>query len=213
VVPGAHGEGQSYVALFSDISPLKEHQRKFEHLAHLDALTGLPNRRLLEDRLNLTMAASKRSARYCALMYLDLDNFKPLNDTHGHGAGDLLLVEVAKRLSARVREVDTVARIGGDEFVVLMGELDVNKDPAIEKSRAVAEKIRVDLSDRYLLNVPLHMGLADGVVEHQCSVSIGVVLFLKDEANQSDLLRWADATMYRAKNTGRNMILFYEENA
>jgi PAS domain S-box-containing protein len=116
VVPGAHGEGQSYVALFSDISPLKEHQRKFEHLAHLDALTGLPNRRLLEDRLNLTMAASKRSARYCALMYLDLDNFKPLNDTHGHGAGDLLLVEVAKRLSARVREVDTVARIGGDPW-------------------------------------------------------------------------------------------------
>ncbi len=127
--------------------------------------------------------------------------------------GDLLLIEVARRLTDCVREMDTVARIGGDEFVVLLGELDVDKDAATEKSRVVAEKIRVSLSARYLLNVPRHKGLVDVVVEHHCSASIGVVVFVKDEVSQSDILRWADATMYQAKNDGRNSILFYEEKA
>ena len=201
------------ISSLDDITRRKQWEERVHRFAFYDSLTELPNRRLLEDRLNLTMAASRRSARYCALMFLDLDNFKPLNDTHGHGVGDLLLIEVARRLTDCVREMDTVARIGGDEFVVLLGELDVDKDAATEKSRVVAEKIRVSLSARYLLNVPRHKGLVDVVVEHHCSASIGVVVFVKDEVSQSDILRWADATMYQAKNDGRNSILFYEEKA
>jgi diguanylate cyclase (GGDEF)-like protein/PAS domain S-box-containing protein len=126
---------------------------EIRQLAFFDALTGLPNRRMLNDRLSQATASSKRSGLYGALMFLDLDNFKPLNDVHGHSVGDLLLVEVAKRLCACVREVDTVARLGGDEFVVMLVELDADKGQSTEQAAHVAEKVRASLAAPYLLTV------------------------------------------------------------
>lgn len=181
-------------------------------LAFYDPLTQLPNRRLLNDRLGQTLAASTRSEGYAALMYLDLDNFKPLNDQHGHAAGDLLLVEVAHRLIRCVRAVDTVARFGGDEFVVVMGELSVDKAQSFEQARVVAEKIRRSLCEPYRLTLTQD-GKEDRVVEHHCSASIGVVVFTGRQASQNDVQRWADAAMYRAKDAGRNSIRFYDPAA
>ena len=116
-------------------------QDRVRELAFHDPLTGLPNRRLLGDRLGLAMAQSKRSGTYGAVLFLDLDNFKPLNDLHGHDAGDQLLIEVARRLHGCVREIDTVARFGGDEFVVILGALDATPDESLALARNVAEKI------------------------------------------------------------------------
>ena len=122
-----------------DITELKQYAQKIEQMAYFDALTQLPNRRMLHDRLSHVMASSKRNGFYCALMFIDMDNFKPLNDRYGHVAGDLLLIEVATRLTACVREADTVARFGGDEFVVLLDELDIDSRyglcvPSLSKS-------------------------------------------------------------------------------
>jgi len=181
---------------------------KIHQLAFMDPLTHLPNRRLLDDRLSQALAASKRSGLYGALMFLDLDNFKPLNDTHGHGTGDLLLVEVASRLTAFVRQTDTVARIGGDEFVVLLNELDVDKTTSTEQAGAVAEKIRVALAESYQLTVTQPVGPVT-IVKHHCSASIGVVLFVNHQSSQVDLMKWADAAMYQAKEAGRNAVRFY----
>jgi diguanylate cyclase (GGDEF)-like protein len=183
-------------------------EEQVRQLAFYDELTGLPNRRLLGDRLRQTMAASKRSGLYGALMFLDLDNFKSLNDAHGHGVGDLLLVEVARRLAACVREVDTVARFGGDEFVVLLGELDMNREESTEQALGVAEKIRVSLNAPYEFRVEKSGDRS--VVEHHCSASIGAVVFARDQASQDEILKWADAAMYQAKDVGRNMIRFDE---
>jgi diguanylate cyclase (GGDEF)-like protein/PAS domain S-box-containing protein len=210
-VRDAQGNTQNYVALFSDITGIKEQQNQLEKIAHFDALTNLPNRRMLEDRLNQAMATSKRNGLFGALMFLDLDNFKPLNDTHGHSVGDLLLVEVARRLSACVREVDTVARTGGDEFVVVLSELDADQAQSRELAAGVAEKIRLSLAAPYRLTVA-KPGQNETTVEHHCSVSIGVVLFTNHAASQPDVVKWADAAMYQAKAAGRNVVRFYEPN-
>jgi diguanylate cyclase (GGDEF)-like protein/PAS domain S-box-containing protein len=199
------GQVQQFMALFSNISQRKQMEQQVHQLAFYDTLTLLPNRRLLRDRLNLIMAASKRSGLFAAVMFLDLDNFKPLNDLYGHDVGDLLLVEAARRMTDCVREADTVARFGGDEFVVILSELDSNKLQAQEKARTVAEKIRVSLSSPYQLALQQH-GAPARVVEHHCSVSIGIVVFVNDEASQDEVLKWADAAMYQAKDAGRNSI-------
>jgi len=175
-------------------------------------LTGLPNRRLLIDRMTQAMSASRRSGRYGALMFLDLDNFKPLNDAHGHIAGDLLLAEVANRLKDCVREVDTVARVGGDEFVVILTELDA--DEAISRAQAlkVAEKIRASLSKPYFVK----LGDAESssmTVTHHCSASVGVTLFADQKTNQDDLMKRADKAMYQAKVAGRNRVRFYNDGS
>jgi diguanylate cyclase (GGDEF)-like protein len=154
------------------------------------------------------MAASKRSGRYAAVMVLDLDNFKPLNDTHGHAAGDLLLELVAGRMMGCVREVDTVARIGGDEFVVMLSELDLDRGESRAQAGYIAEKIRVALAAPYVLSLARD-GEEVSAVEHRCSASIGVVLFVNQEASQEEVLRWADAAMYQAKAAGRNAIQFH----
>ena len=200
-----------YVALCSDISDRKAMEQKIRQLAFYDALTGLPNRRLLADRLSQGLATSKRSGCCGALMFLDLDNFKPLNDAHGHGVGDSLLIEVARRLTACVREVDTVARFGGDEFVVLLGELDTSLCEPMEQAHSVAEKIRASLATPYSLRVDRQDESPVVLVEHRCSASIGVVVFLGNEARQDEVLKWADAAMYQAKDAGRNSIRFYKE--
>jgi diguanylate cyclase (GGDEF)-like protein len=167
----------------------------------------MPNRRMLNIRLNQAMAFSKRSGNYGALMVLDLDNFKPLNDTLGHHAGDLLLLEVARRLIECVRETDTVARVGGDEFVVMLSELSSDRTESTRQAGEVAEKIRVRLAAPYQLTLN-EEGQAGMEVKHRCSASIGVALFLNHEASQSDLLKWADAAMYQAKVAGRNSVQF-----
>jgi len=173
-------------------------------------LTGLPNRRLLDDRLVQTMAASKRSGHFAALMFIDLDNFKPLNDQHGHAAGDLLLEEVARRITGCVREVDTVSRFGGDEFVVLLSELDVDNAKSIVEAGIVAEKIRIALAEPYVLTIIRQQGKAETTVTHRCTSSIGVVMFINHEISADDILKRADFAMYQAKDGGRNAIRFFD---
>ena len=207
-VTDAQGGLVQYVGLFTDITVRRQMEDKVHQMAFFDPLTRLPNRRTLGDRLGQTMASSKRSGRYGALMVLDLDNFKPLNDAHGHAAGDLLLEAVAARMLACVREVDTVARIGGDEFVVLLGEMDTDRSESMSQAGLIAEKIRLALAAPYSLPLT-RQGQEASAVEHRCSASIGVVLFLNHEASQEDILRRADAAMYQAKAAGRNAIRFY----
>jgi diguanylate cyclase (GGDEF)-like protein/PAS domain S-box-containing protein len=198
-----------YVAVKTDITERKQLEDQIRQLAFHDALTNLPNRRLLMDRLTQAMAANKRNDGFGALMFLDLDNFKSLNDEHGHKAGDLLLVEVARRLRACVRGVDTVARLGGDEFVVLLGNLTTDHFDASKQANKLAEKILVSLSQPYLL--PGGHGMENDTIEHRCSASIGIVLFSKANQNLENLLKWADAAMYCSKTEGRNRITFMVE--
>ena len=200
--------GGGFVSIYIDVTERKEMEEQVRQLAFYDALTNLPNRRLLSDRLSQAMAASKRSACYGALMFLDLDNFKPLNDTHGHVVGDLLLMEVAQRLKGCIREMDTVARFGGDEFVVMLSELTTDQAQATLQAEIVAEKIRLALSEAYLLQIRRE-GMPESVVEHCCTVSIGVALFVNHKASEDDILKWADAAMYQAKDAGRNSIRFH----
>ena len=206
------GQPLELFCLDIDLSETKRAQEQVRQLAFFDPLTGLPNRRLLGDRLTQTMAASKRSGVFAALMFLDLDNFKPLNDTHGHGVGDLLLIEVARRLSACVREMDTVARFGGDEFVVMLGELHASRAESTEQARAVAEKVRTCVAAPYRLTVSQD-GQSESMVEHHCTASIGVVVFANHDNTQADILKWADAAMYQAKEAGRNTIRFHQGQA
>jgi len=198
------------IGIHTDITERKEMEDQIRQLAFFDPLTRLPNRRLLNDRLSHAMATSKRSGRYCALMFADLDNFKPLNDLHGHEVGDLLLIEVAGRLKNCVREMDTVARFGGDEFVIMICELDTDKAESAEQAGAVAEKIRVALARPYVLTIETD-DQSVNTVEHHCSASIGVTLFINHESSQGDILKEADNAMYAAKDAGRNMIRFFAE--
>ncbi len=194
---------------FYDITERKEMEDQIRQLAFYDPLTNLPNRRLLDDRLRQVMSVSKRNKTYCALMFIDLDKFKLLNDTEGHAVGDLLLVEVAHRLRACVREMDTVARFGGDEFVVMLSELDTDKDTSRAQAEVMAEKIRTGLSAPYKL-VIVHEGKANTTVRHRSSASIGVVVFVDHQGDAEEILNWSDKAMYQAKEAGRNAIGFYD---
>jgi diguanylate cyclase (GGDEF)-like protein len=156
------------------------------------------------------MSAGQRSGLYGALMFLDLDNFKPINDAYGHGVGDLLLIEAASRLKKCVRGMDTVARFGGDEFVVMLSELDTDKSDATEQARLVADKILAALSEPYVLKISQGAEFYD--VEHHCTASIGVTIFLNHESDQDDILKQADAAMYEAKGAGRNTIRFHGDD-
>jgi diguanylate cyclase (GGDEF)-like protein/PAS domain S-box-containing protein len=201
-------ESQMFFVFCRDIGERKRAERNMRDLAFYDALTGLPNRRMLSDRLAQAMASSKRNSQYGALMFLDLDNFKPLNDQYGHEVGDVLLIEASERIKQCLREIDTVARFGGDEFVVMLTELSLNKNIAIEQSRLVAEKIRDVISQPYELSVQLKDGTNE-VAQHCCTVSVGVVPFVNHEINEKDLLDYADKAMYQAKREGRNQVRFF----
>ncbi len=196
---------QGVFAAARDITELKKAEKQIIDLASRDHLTQLPARALFIDRLRQSMAGIKRYGRYCALMVLDLDNFKVLNDTHGHHVGDLLLFEVARRISQCVRQVDTVARFGGDEFVVLLSDLDAHKGRSTTTSRIVAEKIRVALDKPYLLEIR-QKGEAEATVQHLCTSSIGVVLFLDHASSPESLIKRADLAMYEAKHAGGNSV-------
>jgi diguanylate cyclase (GGDEF)-like protein/PAS domain S-box-containing protein len=203
---------QGVFAAARDITEQKQAQAQILNLAFHDSLTQLPNRRLLGDRLRQALAAGRRSGRYGVLMFLDLDDFKLLNDTHGHGVGDRLLMETADRLKSCVREVDTVARFGGDEFVVMIGELGTDESESTTHAGSIAEKIRAELAKPYVLTIQ-HEGEADAPVPHRCTASIGVVLFGNQEAGPEDILKRADTAMYRAKDAGRNMVQFWDPGA
>ncbi len=205
----AQGAITGYHGITREITERKQMQDQVRQLAFYDPLTKLPNRRLLNDRLNQAMINSKRSACYGAVMILDLDNFKPLNDTHGHLVGDLLLIEAAKRLASCVRQTDTVARFGGDEFVVMLSDLNTGLAESIAQAGVIAEKIRVRLSAPYLLQRGDDGG-RQSTVAHRCSASIGAVVFIGNTASQDEILKWADAAMYRAKDQGRDLVRFHE---
>lgn len=187
---------------------IDEATRQLHGLAFYDTLTGLPNRRLLNDRVGLALADSQRGGHYGALMFLDLDNFKPINDQFGHAVGDLLLIEASRRISSCLRETDTVARLGGDEFVVILGKLRVNHAEAVKLAYVVAEKIHQLLAERYCLSYR-PAGQPEIIVEHDCTSSIGVALFLGHESSQEEVLSRADVAMYQAKKEGRNRISLY----
>ena len=211
LIKNSRGEPQRVVVVSHDVTERKMAEQKIKEFAFYDTLTQLPNRRLLDDRLEQAIAACKRSGRYGAVLFLDLDNFKPLNDKYGHKAGDLFLVEVAHRLARCVREVDTVARFGGDEFVVVLSELAREESECAKEARIVADKIRVALMAPYLLT-PNPKETAQTIKHEDVGASIGIALFNNDISAES-VLKWADKAMYHAKESGRNQICFHDSGS
>ena len=193
-------EGPRFIVLSRDITERKQAEAEIEQLAFFDALTGLPNRRLLLDRLQHALTTSARSGSHGALLFIDLDNFKVLNDSKGHLVGDLLLQEVARRLCAAVRGEDSVARLGGDEFVVMLQGLAKGGESAAAQVAQVGRQVLSSLSQVYVL---------DGY-EYHCTASIGVSLFNGKAQDVGELLKCADAAMYSAKNMGRNSLVFFD---
>lgn len=187
----------------SDITERKAFEEQIENLAFYDPLTSLPNRRLLLDRFEQALALSARTGQHGALLFIDLDHFKNLNDTKGHEAGDQLLVQQARRLSHCVREGDTVSRLGGDEFIIILGELSPDAEEAAEEASEIARRILRNLSAPVTLTFKT-------MTDYESTCSIGVAMFRGHEASVDELLRRADMAMYQAKADGRNQFRFYE---
>lgn len=194
------GRFLGYVGHCMDVTEAKRAEAEIERLAYHDALTGLPNRVLFLDRLTQALAAARRNRRWGAVMFVDLDQFKRINDVHGHALGDAVLRAVARRLEFYLRQEDTVARLGGDEFVILLPDLAHNLDDAGSQVMAVAEKIRGALE---------HPVGIDGQ-DYVTGASIGITLFPKNAESVDDLMREADTAMYRAKERGRNALAYFE---
>jgi diguanylate cyclase (GGDEF)-like protein/PAS domain S-box-containing protein len=195
----ASGNVVGVISLVDDITSRKAAEDEIRNLAFYDHLTGLPNRRLLIDRVRQAAISSTRTARYCALLFLDLDNFKTLNDTLGHDLGDLLLQQVASRVSSCVRKGDTVARLGGDEFVVMLEELSERREDAVIQTEAIAAKILAAFAQPFQLDT----------YEYNSATSIGVTLFADHDGSTDELLKRADLAMYQAKAGGRNTLRFF----
>lgn len=194
------GQVTNYVASLTDISERKTAEQEIQHLAFFDPLTGLPNRRLLRDRLQQAIVLCSRKRQHAALVFLDLDDFKNVNDLYGHQIGDLLLCQVADRLQNDVRELDTVARLGGDEFVILLEGLAPSADDAVAQAEHVGNKLLCTLREPYPVN-------------SQCfntSASIGIVLFNGEEHSLDELMQHADLSMYHSKASGKNALSFYD---
>jgi diguanylate cyclase (GGDEF)-like protein len=187
-VKGDDGELSHYLAVFSDITRLKAHEAELAHIAQYDMLTGVPNRRLLGDRMKVALARARRDKLTLAVCMLDLDGFKEVNDLHGHDVGDQLLIEIARRLQSVLREDDTLARLGGDEFVLLLSNL---RHP--EESHGVLERMLRSIAQ------PMAIGNA----EVQVSASIGLTLYPHDDADPDTLLRHADQAMYTPSRRAR----------
>ena len=200
LVQDERGQPKSILAINTDITHRKAAEREIKHLAFYDQLTKLPNRLLLMDRLQHALASCARSDRFGALLFIDLDNFKTLNDTLGHESGDLLLQQVATRLLACVRQTDTVSRFGGDEFVVMLEDISDRESDAALVARTTGENILAALALPFSL----------GNFEHNTTSSIGVAPFGKHHPGTSELLKQADLAMYQAKNAGRNAIRFFD---
>ena len=195
-------EGYGVVITYSDITARRAAEEQIRQLAYYDSLTNLPNRRLLMDRLDQALIASKRSHAFGALLMLDLDYFKGLNDSFGHDVGDQLLIEVARRLSTHVRQDDTVSRLGGDEYVVILQDIGTQAEAATRQALQVAEKIRSALSQPYQLG--------HDAIPYASSVSIGVRLFHGHQEPVETLLKQVDVALYQAKDAGRNQVVFFE---
>ena len=196
VVRDEAGAVTHHVAILTDITELKSHQTQLEHIAYHDALTGLPNRTLLADRLQQAMARASRHGQHVAVVYVDLDGFKAVNDSHGHDQGDALLITVARRMRDALRQEDTLARIGGDEFVAVLGDLraDADVEPSLRRLLAAASE-------------PVQLAAGEGRV----SASMGVAFFPQDETTDADqLLRQADHALYQAKLAGKNRYHVYD---
>ena len=195
-VRDASGAVQQYVGLFSDISAMKEHQIQLEHIAHFDALTNLPNRVLLADRLQQAMAQAQRRRQQLAVVYLDLDGFKAINDQHGHDAGDQVLITLAQRMKHALREGDSLARLGGDEFVAVLIDLE-----DLAASRPLLSRLQEACSQSVRV----------GDLNLQVSASLGVTVFPQEQDIDADqLLRQADQAMYQAKLSGKNRFHFFD---
>jgi diguanylate cyclase (GGDEF)-like protein/PAS domain S-box-containing protein len=199
-VSAPDGRVTHYVGTFSDITQNQEAEAEIHRLAYYDPLTQLPNRRLLQDRLGQALAATTRNGHCGAILFLDMDNFKTLNDTRGHDIGDLLLVEVAQRLHACVRGGDTVARLGGDEFVILLEDLNGNTEEAAAQAKLAGDKVQEAIARPYLLKD----------CEYHCTTSIGISLFHNNNVTVEELLKHADLAMYQSKNAGRNTLRFFD---
>jgi diguanylate cyclase (GGDEF)-like protein/PAS domain S-box-containing protein len=194
------GDEPRFIALSRDITERKQAEARTHQLAYFDALTGLPNRRMLLDRMEHALRSAQQTAQVGAVLYIDLDNFKQINDARGHTLGDALLMQVAQRLTQQLRPGDTLARLGGDEFVVLAHNVASDIEAAGRQALLVAEEIRTTLEAPYTIDTHLYSTTA----------SIGITLFPKRGEGVEDLLREADTAMYRAKDLGRNRIRFYE---
>lgn len=205
-IPEHPGGVACNISLAIDISERLRLEKENRRMAFLDPLTQLPNRRLLHDRLDRQLRRLRREGGYGALLFLDLDNFKPLNDRYGHALGDLLLQDMAHRLLTCVRESDTVGRFGGDEFVILVDGLSNERAAACQQAERIAQKVLASLGERYRLQ----LDPGTEILEHHCSASIGLVLFDAQD-NETDIFRQADAAMYRAKATGRSRYCLAEE--
>ena len=199
-VKGDDASVTHYVATMHDITKRKAAEEQIHNLAFFDPLTHLPNRRLLQDRLLQARIASARNQSHGALLFMDLDKFKILNDTLGHAMGDLLLQQVAQRLLNCVREADTVARLGGDEFVIMLEDLSENRPQAVTQTASTAEKILAALNHTYNL----------GEHEYHSTLSIGISLFSGQQETVEDLIQQADMAMYKVKATGRNGLCFFD---
>src|SRR5450759_658689 len=199
-VVGKDGRITNYICAFFDITERKQAEDKIHNLAFYDPLCQLPNRRLLFDRLHQAVTTSARNQTCAGLLFIDLDNFKILNDTRGHDIGDLLLIEVGQRLRTCIRDSDTLARLGGDEFVVLLEGLSEDRAEAAVQARGVGEKMLIDIHQPYMLKD----------IEHYSTASIGISLFANYRQNLDDLLKQADTAMYAAKKAGRNTLRFFD---
>ncbi|MEO8331622.1 MAG: diguanylate cyclase, partial [Gallionella sp.] len=199
-VVGKDGKITNYICAFFDITERKQAEDKIHNLAFYDPLTQLPNRRLLFDRLQQAATTSARNQSCAGLLFIDLDNFKILNDTRGHDIGDLLLIEVSHRLQACIRDSDTLARLGGDEFVVLLEGLSEDPTHAAVQAREVGEKVLHAINQPYVLKD----------IEQYSTASIGISMFANYRQNLDDLLKQADTAMYAAKKTGRNTLRFFD---
>lgn len=206
----ANGNIIGYHGITRESTKRRELQEKIEQLAYCDTLTKLPNRRSLDEKISYIMLRSQRSQKYCALVFIDLDNFKPLNDTYGHNVGDLLLIEVANRLKNNIRKLDAVARIGGDEFVIILDEFDENKEISKENIFKVVEKIRIHLAQVYKFNI-INEDKENIEIEHNCTASIGICMFKGEQESSINIFKCADSAMYEAKESGRNTIKFFED--
>ena len=210
-MPLSNDDGSIYAlcGISTDITERKKTEELIKELAFHDALTHLPNRRMFDERFTFLLAHAKRSHQWGALLVIDLDNFKPLNDAFGHKAGDLLLTDVAARLNACVRQSDIVARFGGDEFIVALSDLGKDEEGAKVEAMKVASKILFHVRAPYVLLLDEEGN--DKMITHECTASIGVTLFGYDKQNKEHIFSEADKAMYCAKQKGRNCIEFSKE--
>ena len=198
----------NFIITMRDISDRIKIDDKTKKLAFFDQLTNLPNRNLCLDRLNQALVQSKRSALYGALLFIDIDNLKFINDQYGHEAGDLLLTEFAKRISNGLRARDTSSRFGGDEFVVILNEFTNNYSETACQVSDIAKKILARLSSKYIFTIT-HPTLGDNLIQFESSASIGATLFLGNQIKSSNIIKRADMVMYEAKKMGGNQVRFY----